>query len=135
MLISVSPYLLEHTDLLSQTLSYNYLDKAHRSHRRRDRLHIYVCSLILTTPEDRERFIQLTTGLQLDSNGRRAAVVIEINGEQRLEELVRNVMVRLRLEHEPLHTSRHGKLMLWVPLTPDAYPIAKSKYWSPNAPN
>lgn len=130
MLMNISPYLLQHTDHLGQALSYSYLNEAHRSRRWRDRRQQELSALILNSPGDHKRFRELTEDLQIDSNGRRSALVIqpeELPGEdvfgQRLDQLLHKAAEYLQIEQEPLHAHRDGRLMLWLPLVAGADPI------------
>lgn len=133
-LMNISPYLLQHSDMLGQTLSHSYLDEAHRRRRWRDRRHYELCSLVLDNPEDQERFEQLAGELQVDPYGRRAALVVEPLGEPDIEnggysfdELMEGVMKHLKLEQEPPHISRHGKLLLWISLAHGTNPVQQEQ--------
>ena len=134
MLMSISPYLLEHTDLLGQALSHSYLDEAHRSRRWRDRRYQELCSLVLNTPEDQPRFEQLAGELQIDPHGRRAAMVIEPQGCLDMEvsgrdfdDMLQAVVEYLGLDQEPPNIIRQGQLLLWIPLAHGVNPLTQER--------
>ncbi|WP_309045679.1 PucR family transcriptional regulator [Marinobacter sediminicola] len=134
MLMKVSPYLLQHTDHLGQALSSSYISEAHRNLQWRDRRHQELCALILDSPDDTKRFQTLTNELQIDPNGRRAALVIEPSSvadrgafERQIEELQQKVSEHLHLGQEAPHTYREGRLILWVPISVGTKPVLEEQ--------
>ncbi|MHA7925686.1 MAG: PucR family transcriptional regulator [Marinobacter sp.] len=128
MLMNISSYVLQHTDLLGQVLSHSYLDEAHRSQRWRDRQYQEFCTMVMEGVEDPDRFSSLAAQLGVDPNGRRLAMIVvphvAVDLEESphpFEEFIRHLVAGD--ESEPPHIMKQGQLIIWLPMPVGESPI------------
>ncbi len=124
LLFVLSRYLLEHFDLMSQTISQAYLDEQYQRARWRDALRYELCSIVFSFPEDAGSFHAAAEALGLDPTVPRVALALDLQlpnvGSSRLEsELDRLTLTAARhweCVHEDLVRVLHrGRVVIWTP--------------------
>lgn len=78
LLLTISPYLLQHCDLIRHLISQSYQQERERSQRWKGRYQQELCALILDEPDNAARFQHLAEQLEIHPYARRTAVVIKL---------------------------------------------------------
>ncbi|HUP91298.1 MAG TPA: helix-turn-helix domain-containing protein [Solimonas sp.] len=125
LLLKVSPYLLQHFDLMGQTISAAYHAALHQEARWQDRVRHELCTAIFTDTEDLARFRENARALGLDPGADYAALALQLSDppadeyamQSRLDSLQAAAAQALQLPADAaLRTLRQGHLVLWLPL-------------------
>lgn len=132
LLVTVSPYILYHFDLLGQTIGQSYGAEAQKIARWRDRVRHDLCGLIFGGSQDLQRFHDMLMQLGLDDSTPHTALAFELPSlkqDQQLHPLGDDIVVSLS-EQTGLHRDRflhyrhHDHLFAWLPMVAGEQPAA-----------
>ncbi len=124
MLFVVSPYLLDHFDVVAQAVAQDYLDEQYQRTRWRDALRYELCSIVFGFPDDASGFRKTAEALGLDSTAPRVAIAIDLelqgvmpsNLEGELDRLALAIASHLKTTNDELVRFMHrGRLVVWTP--------------------
>lgn len=124
LLFSVSGFVLEFFDSMSQTISQAYLDEQYQRARWRDSLVYELTSIVFQFPNDIEGFQKVAEALGIDPSVPRIALALQVNLpsgplaklDAHLDRLSLAVSRHLKISLEELVRVFHrGRLVMWVP--------------------
>ncbi|HEY0229719.1 MAG TPA: helix-turn-helix domain-containing protein, partial [Dokdonella sp.] len=124
LLFVLSPYLLDHFDLMAQSIAQAYLEEEHQRTRWRDALRYELCSIVFSSPDDVDAFKKAAEALGIDGSGLRVAITIDIHMpdvapsglEAELDRFTLSVSRHFKTAYNDLvRAAYHGHLIIWVP--------------------
>lgn len=123
-LFLLSPYLLEHFDLITRAIEQAYLDEQYQKLRWKDALRYELCNIIFSDQDNIVRFGQLLEELGQDPTLPRVAIVMDIHlvnstpmrFESDLEILLNKISKTIKFEPSSLiRTMYHSNFAIWIP--------------------
>jgi len=124
LLFVLSPYLLDHFDLMAQSIAQAYLEEEHQRTRWRDALRYELCSIVFSSPDDTDAFKKTAEALGIDGSGLRVAIAVDVctpdvvptGLEAELDRFTLSVSRHFKTAYNDLvRVSYHGHLIIWVP--------------------
>ncbi len=126
LLFVVSRYLLDHFDLMSQTISQAYLDEQYQRARWRDALRYELCSIVFSFPEEVDSFRAAAEALGLDPTVPRVALALDLDLPNTLSSRLESELDRLTLvaarhlectNDDLVRVYHRGRIVIWAPCT------------------
>ena len=124
LLFSVSGFVLEFFDSMSQAISQAYLDEQYQRARWRESLLYELVSIVFQYQHDHEGFQRTSEALGLDPSVPRVALALQVdlpigrpsNLDVELDRIALGVSRKLKVAFEELVRVLHrGRLVLWIP--------------------
>ena len=124
LLFSVSAFMLEFFDSVSQAMSSGYLEEQYQRVRWRDSLRYELASVIFQFPDDTSSFQKTAEALGLDPTVPRVALALQLDlsgnvaskWEGEFDRHARTASRKCKIEYEDVVRVFHrGRLIIWVP--------------------
>jgi carbohydrate diacid regulator len=125
LLLKVSPYLLQHFDVMGQAMSQAYTREQAQQARWRERLQHEMCAILFSHPDDVDGFRERAQTLGIDAATPHVALALRVGEsagmdshmEASLERLLATVARCCKIERDAfLNTLRHGRVLVWLPV-------------------